>query len=193
MFEGKHTTQCGTLNHKDTDKEGDHFICDGLRLVMFLLHFGLPFTEDHNFLDAFLQARAVENDKRRQDDLRAGKSDQQPSGPAKENRYTDGIPIDERQNDNKTFKDMVRMVNHLELGEDFAHELGFKWFDHERNNGIVAGALLPGDSQPYRNCRCWGHIYIYMVRSSATTNSPATMEIVSGGKPAQNIIMRPAT
>ena len=75
-----------------------------LRLVMFLLYFGLPFTEDHNFLNAFLQARAVENEKRRQDDLRAGKSDQQPSGPAKENRYTDGIPIDERQNDNKTFK-----------------------------------------------------------------------------------------
>ena len=126
MFEGKHTPQCGTLNHRDTDNNGDHFICDGLRLVILLLHFGLPFTEYHNFLNAFLQARAVENEKRRQDDLRAGKSDQQPSGPANENRYTDGIPIDERQNDNKTFKEMVRIVNHLELGEEFAHELGLK-------------------------------------------------------------------
>ena len=88
----------------------------------------------------------MENEKRMQYDLRADKSDQQPSGPANENRYTDGIPIDERQNDNKTFKEMVRIVNHLELGEEFAHELGLKWLDHARKS-CAKCRVIPSSSE----------------------------------------------
>ena len=98
---------------------------------------------------------------RKEEDRQAGRPEKEEPGVAKKNRYTRNINIEQRNEDWKTFKQVVKMARQLQLDHDWPSLYGHKWYNHGEHDRHVSGALLPGDAREkrYDDGTCGAHIY----------------------------------
>ena len=164
MFESM-LTKNFSLESEDEREDGrPKILCDGTLMVRLLLFYGVSNVIDGQLLKSIVDAKAELDKKRKDEDIAMGRHASLPGEIAQKNRFTINHNIPERKQDNKEFKDVVKVAHTLRMGHLLAQELDAVWYDHEKNHKCIAGALVGGwdyEWGPVKDYdgKCWGHIY----------------------------------